>query len=200
MSSSRPGASPTNITRASDCRRRTRVGGGAAQGATFEAVRIALPPGWRRFLPPRARHDRSVSVAEARGRRGPPLGGGRANGAGADRPRPRSLWRSGRGFGRRVGKPVDRRFADQRVDARLLVEGEKLAGSLVTVSVHSRCAVRPWRNACNHARGTPALKVRLVRIVGFGRLVPRHAGGGRSCDNLLVVISPRNKLDLCASA
>ena len=184
MSSSRPGASPTNITRA--------FGLPSANTSWVAVLRKAQPS---KRVQDRAqlleaggascrlarRHDRGVRRLRKRGAAaGRRLGSRRANrwrGAAWVDPRRRSLWWSGRGLGRRVGKPVDRRFADQRVDARLLVEGEKLAGSLVAVSVHSRCAVRPWRNACNHARGAPALKVRLVRVVGSARLVPRPSGG-----------------------
>ena len=39
----------------------------------------------------------------------------------------RSRSRDGR---RRIGEPVNRRLAEQRIDARLLVEGEQLAGGL----------------------------------------------------------------------
>ena len=35
--------------------------------------------------------------------------------------------------GRCVGEPIDRRLADQRVHARLLVKGEQFAGGLVAV-------------------------------------------------------------------
>ena len=35
---------------------------------------------------------------------------------------------AGSGFGGSAAKPVDRRLADERIDARLLVEGEQLAG------------------------------------------------------------------------
>jgi hypothetical protein len=54
---------------------------------------------------------------------------------------------------RRIGEPIDRRLAEQRVDARLLVEGEQLAGGFVAVGGHGRRlpqsrplapAVKPW--------------------------------------------------------
>ena len=96
--------------------------------------------------------------------------------AGSPLGRAASAGECGHGPGRRiVGEPVDRGLVDQRVDARLLVEGEQLAGSLVAVSVH------PWCGKAVGQRWQPCLRRGRMEsaTVGLGRAACRRSPAPR---------------------
>src|SRR4029077_10360550 len=86
--------------------------------------------------------------------RGRGAGGFAKAGIGA---RPGGL-RFGRGRWRIARQPVDRRFADERIDARLLIEGKERAGGEVAVGGHAFRHRLGWRGAATMAAVEPYLK------------------------------------------
>ena len=182
-----PAPRPRTSPAPADCRRRTRAG--------WRWLRRAQPSKRSRIARSSSRLAALLAASRAAMTAASGDGGGAAPAAGrrlgtaADermlRRAPgstlgrRSLRRrSRRGDGRRiVGKPVDRRLADQRVDARLLVEGEKLAGSLVAVAVHSQVCGKAMAQRLQPCLRRARIESAAGASCGFRSPRPRPSGG-----------------------
>ena len=200
MSSSQPGASPTNITRAcglpsanTSCVAVTRSAQPSKRSRMARrSSRLAAlgPPRARpstaasgeggaarrpRAVPARARHGASAAKRDgSAARSAPPLDLRRPAG------RSRRTGSSGDGI---VREPVHRLLADDRVDARLRVEGEQFAGGFVCgrrssagFSIGRSRNCRPLANVENSSQAAPSDAAGTLAGERHGRRAARPRG------------------------